>query len=151
MEFLPVNIRINTRNILIIGGGKVAAHKAAILSRFTNRVTVLAPQFHESFRELPFRLLCKPYAKGDISGYQLIYICTDNHALNKEIKQEAGQAGIPASVCDAPDLCDFTSPAIYRKENLTISVATDGKEVKRAIAIRNRIQTLIDAGLLCID
>ncbi|MCD8194630.1 MAG: bifunctional precorrin-2 dehydrogenase/sirohydrochlorin ferrochelatase [Tannerellaceae bacterium] len=151
MEFLPINIRINTRNILIIGGGKVAAHKAAILSRFTGQVTVLAPQFHETFRELPFRLLCKSYEKGDISGYQLIYICTDNHALNKEIKEEAGRAGIPASVCDAPHLCDFTSPAIYRRENLTISIATDGKEVKRAIAIRNRIQELIEAGILVLD
>ncbi|MCC8144813.1 MAG: bifunctional precorrin-2 dehydrogenase/sirohydrochlorin ferrochelatase [Tannerellaceae bacterium] len=128
MEFLPVNIRINTRNILIIGGGKVAVHKAAILSRFTSRVTVLAPQFHEKLRELPFQLVCKPYEQGDIAGYQLIYICTDNHALNKEIKQEAARAGIPASVCDAPHLCDFTSPAIFRQENLTISVATDGKK-----------------------
>ncbi|MCD8260290.1 MAG: bifunctional precorrin-2 dehydrogenase/sirohydrochlorin ferrochelatase [Bacteroides sp.] len=112
---------------------------------------MLAPRFAEGFEELPFTFLRKSYEEGDLEGYQLLYICTDDHVLNRRIKEHAGSIGIFASVCDAPALCDFTSPAIFKQDNLTISVATDGKEVKRAIAIRNRIQELIENGTLQID
>ncbi|MCD7977836.1 MAG: bifunctional precorrin-2 dehydrogenase/sirohydrochlorin ferrochelatase [Tannerellaceae bacterium] len=151
MNFLPVNISIRNKKILIIGGGKVAFHKATILARFTGEITILAPAWRKDFREWEFTFIRKTYEKKDLQNYHLIYVCTDNRELNQQIKQDANEAGILASVCDAPELCDFTSPAICRKENLTISVATDGKEVKRAIAIRNRIQELIDNGVLNIN
>ncbi|MCC8153845.1 MAG: bifunctional precorrin-2 dehydrogenase/sirohydrochlorin ferrochelatase [Tannerellaceae bacterium] len=146
-----MNLNIRNRSILLIGGGKVAVHKAQILFRFTDNITVLSPDLDEKFSLLPFQYIQKRYEPGDIRGFQLIYICTDNHELNRGIKEEAEQQGSLASVCDAPALCDFTSPAIYRKENLTISVATDARDVQRSIRIRNRIQELIEQGMLNLE
>ncbi|MCD8043771.1 MAG: bifunctional precorrin-2 dehydrogenase/sirohydrochlorin ferrochelatase [Tannerellaceae bacterium] len=151
ITFLPINLNISTRRILLVGGGKVAFHKASILYRFTPAITVLSPRFEEGFSALPFTYIEKAYEPGDLHGFDLVYICTDDHPLNKQIKEDAARAGILASVCDAPALCDFTSPAIFRLGNLTISVATDSKEVKRSIAIRNRIKELIENGTLSID
>ncbi len=151
MDFLPISINISNRRILIVGGGKVAAHKAAILYRFTDCATVLAPQIDEKFGELPFLIKKKHYEPRDLDEFQLVYICTDNHELNKQIKEDAEDRGIIASVCDAPALCDFVSPAIYLHHHITIAVGSDAKEVKRSIAIRNRIQELIENGTLRID
>ena len=151
MNFLPVSINISNRRILIVGGGKVAAHKAEILYRFTDQATVLAPEIDEKFQELPFLIKKKEYEPDDLNEFQLVYICTDNHELNRQIKKDAEGMGITASVCDAPDLCDFVSPAIYLNNNITIAVGSDAKEVKRSIAIRNRIKELIENGILRID
>ncbi|MCD7936364.1 MAG: bifunctional precorrin-2 dehydrogenase/sirohydrochlorin ferrochelatase [Tannerellaceae bacterium] len=151
ITFLPINLNIRQRHILLIGGGKVAYHKASLLYRFTEHITLLSPRFEEQFSTLPFRYIRKRYEPADLDGFDLLYICTDDPVLNREIKEEASQRGMLASVCDSPELCDFTSPAIYRLGNLTISVATDAREVKRSIAIRNRIQTLIENGTLSVD
>ena len=151
MKFLPVSINISNRQILIVGGGKVAAHKAEILYRFTDQAIVLAPEIDEKFQELPFLIRKKEYEPDDLNEFQLVYICTDNHELNQQIKNDAEGRGIIASVCDAPDLCDFVSPAICLKNNITIAVGSDAKEVKRSIAIRNRIKELIENGILRID
>jgi len=151
LNFLPVSINISNRRILIVGGGKVAAHKAEILYRFTDQATVLAPEIDEKFQELPFLIKKKEYEPDDLNEFQLVYICTDNHELNRQIKKDAEGRGITASVCDAPDLCDFVSPAIYLNNNITIAVGSDAKEVKRSIAIRNRIKELIENGILRID
>lgn len=151
LNFLPISINIRNRRILIVGGGKVAAHKAAILSRFTNNATVLAPQIDDKFREIPFQIRKKKYEPDDLKDYQLVYICTDNHELNRQIKEDAQQKGIVASVCDAPDLCDFVSPAICSFNHITIAVGSDARDVKKSIAIRNRIQELIEDGTLRID
>lgn len=82
----------------------------------------------------------------------MAYICTGDHELNRKLKQEAERRHVLASVCDSPELCDFTSPAICDVgEGVTISVASDSKDVRRAIRIRDRIRELIDDGTLQTD
>ena len=142
MDFLPINIRISDAKILIVGGGKVATHKATILSRFTDRATVIAPEVSDDIKALPFQWEERQFSEKDLEGVTLLFICTGDHQLNRHIRQTARKYGILTSVCDSPAECDFTSPAIYRDGNLTISVASDAKDVKQSIAIRNRIATL---------
>lgn len=140
MHFLPININIEGRRIVIIGGGRVALHKATILSRFTDSATVIAPDFKDGFEELPFTLVRKEYEPEDLDGAALAYICTENHELNRSIHDDAHERHVLASVCDNPALCDFTSPAIFKKDNLTVAVASDAKEVRRSISIRDSIE-----------
>jgi siroheme synthase-like protein len=151
LNFLPINIRIADATILIVGGGKVATHKAQILSRFTDQATIIAPDISDTIKQLPFHWREKEFEESDLEGVNLLFICTGNHPLNRQIKQLAHNHGILASVCDAPDLCDFTSPAIYRHGNVTIAVASDAKEVRRSIGIRDRIKDAIENDIIPID
>ena len=144
MHFLPININIENKRILIIGGGRVGLHKAQILARFTDTATVISPTFKEGFDALPFTLVRKEYEPEDLDGAFMVYICTENGELNRLIKQDAQQRGVLASVCDSPSLCDFTSPAIFRKDNLTVSVASDARDVRRSMQIRDAIAENFD-------
>ena len=145
MDFLPINIRITDARILIVGGGRVATHKATILSRFTSAVTVIAPQVSDDIKALPFLWEERDFVEGDLDGVTLLYVCTDNHQLNHSIHSQARKRGILTSVCDSPAECDFTSPAIYRDGNLTVSVASDAKDVRRSISVRDRIASLLSS------
>ncbi len=151
MNYLPIAINIATANIVIIGGGKVASHKAQILSRFTDRATVIAPEISEDLKKLPFKIIEKEFEPNDLIGVDYLFICTGNHELNHQIKILASEKKILTSVCDDPKQCDFISPAIYRQENITISCGSDSKDVKRSIRIRNRIKELIEQGILDIS
>ena len=144
MHFLPVNINIENRRILIIGGGRVGLHKAQILARYTDSATVVSPAFRDGFDALPFTLVRKEYVPQDLDGAFMVYICTENSELNRQIKQDARQRGVLASVCDCPELCDFTSPAIFRKNNMTVAVASDAKDVRRSMKIRDAIAENFD-------
>lgn len=144
MHFLPVNINIENRRILIIGGGRVGLHKAQILARYTDSATVISPAFRDGFDALPFTLVRKEYVPQDLDGAFMVYICTENSELNRQIKQDARQRGVLASVCDCPELCDFTSPAIFRKNNMTVAVASDAKDVRRSMKIRDAIAENFD-------
>jgi siroheme synthase-like protein len=144
LSFLPININIEGRRIIIIGGGRVGLHKATILARFTDRATVISPEFREGFSQLPFTLVRKHYEPSDLDGAFLVYICTEDALLNRQIKRDAEARGVLASVCDSPELCDFTSPAIFRKDNLTVAVASDAKDVHRSMSIRDAIRDNFD-------
>lgn len=152
MDFLPVSVRISGRSILIVGGGKVATHKARILHRFIDKATVIAPGISDALRQLPFTVVERPFREKDLDGVQLLFVCTGDAALNHHIKELAARRGILASVCDDLSFCDFISPAISRQDgdNLTIAVGSDSLDVRRSIRVRNRINELIRKGILDI-
>ena len=152
MNFLPISINVTNKKILLIGGGKVATHKASIIARFiTDNVTVISPDFTSEIRQLPFTFIQKNYDKNDLKDFFLVYVCTGDHELNRQIKTDAEELGILTSVCDAPLLCDFVSPAIFKQEHLTIAVSSNAQNVYQSIAVRDRIAKLSDDGILQLD
>ena len=152
MNFLPISINVTNKKILLIGGGKVATHKASIIARFiTDNVTVISPDFTTEIRQLPFTFIQKNYDKNDLKDFFLVYVCTGDHELNRQIKADAEELGILTSVCDAPLLCDFVSPAIFKQEHLTIAVSSNAQNVYQSIAVRDRIAKLTDDGILQLD
>ncbi len=152
MNFLPISINVTNKKILLIGGGKVATHKASIIARFiTDNVTVISPDFTSEIRQLPFTFIQKNYDKNDLKDFFLVYVCTGDHELNRQIKADAEELGILTSVCDAPLLCDFVSPAIFKQEHLTIAVSSNAQNVYQSIAVRDRIAKLSDDGILQLD
>lgn len=151
MKFLPICLNIENKKILMIGGGKVAAHKALILNKFVEKITILAPEIDPVLNPNEFILIRKEYEKNDLDGYDLLYVCTDNRELNQQIKKDAESIHLLANVCDAPSDCDFVSPAICQIENISIAVSSDGKEVKRSVSVRNQILDLINKGVIKIN
>lgn len=150
LNFLPISINVTNKKILLIGGGKVATHKAQIIYRFVKEVTVVSPDFTDEILELPFTFIRKEYDPNDLTGAFLVYVCTGDHLLNEQVKQDAEKLGILTSVCDAPLLCDFVSPAIHKQGNLTIAVSSNAQDVYQSVFVRNNISKLIQDGQLCI-
>jgi precorrin-2 dehydrogenase/sirohydrochlorin ferrochelatase len=150
-RFLPVSLRIEGKRILLIGGGKVALHKAAILARFTNCVTIVAPDFLPEFEALPFLRLAKPFDPTDLDGIFLTYICTGDAGLNRTIKAHCERLGIFASVCDDVALCDFISPAIYQEGFMTVAVSSDGRDVRRSIRLRDTIKQFFSKSFIAVQ
>ena len=149
--FLPISINVTNKKILLIGGGKVATHKGTIMARIVSDVTVISPEFTDEIRKLPFTFIEKQYEKNDLAGFFLVYVCTGNHVLNSQIKTDAEEFGILTSVCDAPMLCDFVSPAVHKQGHVTIAVGSNARNVYQSVAIRDQITQLITDGLLKID
>ena len=150
LQFLPISINVTNKKILLVGGGKVATHKGTIMARFVTNVTVISPDFTDEIKKLPYTFIQKEYESTDLEGFFLVYVCTGNHVLNAQIKADAEALGILTSVCDAPMLCDFVSPAIHKQEHVTISVGTNGRNAMQAVEIRNQITTLFENGTLNI-
>lgn len=151
LQFLPISINVTNKKILLIGGGKVATHKGTIMARFVNQVTVIAPEFTPEIKKLPFTFIEKEYEISDLAGYFLVYVCTGDHELNRQIKEDAETFGILTSVCDAPMLCDFVSPAIHKEGDITIAVGSNAQNVFQSVDIRNQIKELIENGQVHIQ
>ena len=126
----------------------MAAQKVRTLLQYTSDIRVAALQIGEDVRRLPVEAVERPYAPDLLEGMGLVYACTDDRELNRRIATEARGRGIPANAADDPAFCDFTSPAIYRRGNMSVAVSSNAQDVRRAVAWRNAIRRLDEGGAL---
>lgn len=149
MNFLPIAIDIERESILIIGGGKVAIHKIESLEKFTKNIKIVALDVVDEIRDRGFvEIVEKAYEPDDLKGHLLVYAATNDHELNSQIRADSLNYRCIVNVVDMPSNCDFISPAIYKKDNMTVAVSSNGENVYAAINWRNRVREFAEDGLL---
>lgn len=106
---LPINLDAAKLPIALIGDGPRAARRLELLHESgATRVTRMAPD-------------------GDLSGYRIVYIADFDEERSRAIAARARAAGALVNVEDVTELCDFHTPALIRRGDLTVTVATGGR------------------------
>ena len=142
-DYLPIMLDISQKNILLIGGGNVALHKSLILLQFKNKLTILAPSINPELEKLNIEWIKDKYNKRYLNDFQLVYACTNDYGLNQSIYNDAKMLGILTNTVDEPKTSDFISPAICQADEMIVAVSSQGTNVKKAIAWRDRIRNIL--------
>jgi len=145
--YYPAFIDITGKKCLVIGGGKVAKRKVAMLLRFNAHVVVISPVIEKQLLKLgkegKIQYFQRTYAEKDLAGTALVFACTNNTTVNSKIRKDAVRKNIPVNVADDPALCDFIVPSIIRKGDLTIAVSTSGTLPLLSKKLRQKIEEII--------
>jgi precorrin-2 dehydrogenase/sirohydrochlorin ferrochelatase len=143
MSYL-VNLSIEGRKALVVGAGAVALRKAQGLLEAGARVTVVAPEACEGLLALAGQgrldLRLKTYEARDLEGAVLVLAATDDEAVNARVSADCSCLGLLVNVADRPALCTFTLPAVVRRGDLTLAVATEGRCPAFARALREELE-----------
>lgn len=141
---MPLAIDVKGKKILLIGGGRIAWHKIQSLQQYADNIQVVAPDVSEQIKAAGIPYQEKPYEPSDLKGSVLVYACTNISSLNEQVLNDAHELGILVNVVDNPSRCDFVSPAIYRKDYLSVAVTSNAQDVYESIALRNRIKEFLE-------
>ncbi|MDU7476664.1 MAG: NAD(P)-dependent oxidoreductase, partial [Paenibacillus macerans] len=100
-HYMPVMLNLEGRRCVIVGGGTVAARKAAALTEAGAVVTVISPGvtawLQDRVREGEIAWLAREYREGDLKGAFLVFAATDSRQVNDSIVKEAEMLGIPVN------------------------------------------------------
>ncbi|MBL7969237.1 MAG: bifunctional precorrin-2 dehydrogenase/sirohydrochlorin ferrochelatase [Prolixibacteraceae bacterium] len=143
-RFLPISIDISDQRILVIGAGESALKKIRILQRFGAQIDVIAEKITDEVRATGVVCTVKSYEKSDLNGYLMLYSCTNNENLDRQIACDGREAGVLVNIHDNPALCQFVSPAIYQDGNISVAVSSNAENVYESIRIRNLIQNYLE-------
>ena len=143
-KFLPISIDISNSKILIIGGGQSALKKIKILQRSGAQLEVVAENIIDEVYASGVVCYRKSYEKSDLNGYLMLYSCTNNESLDRQIAQDGREAGVLVNIHDNSALCQFVSPAIYQDGNISVAVSSNAENVYEAIRLRNLIQEYLE-------
>jgi precorrin-2 dehydrogenase/sirohydrochlorin ferrochelatase len=135
----PVNLVVEGRPCLVVGGGAVAAEKAAALVACGAEVHVVAERVGPDVRALPVTWEERSYNVGEVSGYRLVVAATGSAAANKTVYDDGESAGVWVNSVDDPDNCSFTLPAIIRRGSLMVTVSTAGRSPAVASWLKERL------------
>jgi precorrin-2 dehydrogenase/sirohydrochlorin ferrochelatase len=143
MSYL-VNLALEGRAAVVIGGGEVAARKVQDLLAAKANVTVIAPQLCDGIVALADekRIVAhgRPYRTGDLAGAFVAIAATDDEDLNARIYGDAAAMNVLVNVVDRPALCTFTVPATVHRGDLTIAIATEGRCPALAGILREELE-----------
>lgn len=139
-KLYPINLNIEGRRCLVVGGGAVALRKVRGLIEAGGDVHVISPQIAPEIEDLPVQIDRRPFTESDVDGAALVIAATDDEAVNTSAARAAAGRGIPVNVVDVPELCSFFLPAVVRRGGLAISVSTSGASPALARIIRERLE-----------
>jgi siroheme synthase-like protein len=137
----PVNLIVDGRPVLVVGGGRVAAQKARGLLAAGAVVTVVAPDVDEALAAMADRLTIarRPYERGEVAGYRLAVAATGDPTVNQQVYDDGEAAGVWVNSADDPDRCSVTLPARVERGRLLVTVSTGGHSPAVAAWVRDRL------------
>ncbi len=180
-NLFSIELNLEGRNVLVVGGGRIALRKVKTLIPTGARITVVAPQFDPEFENLrrkneasPLQtkdessfqgidssivyslssivLKSRPYEPLDLRGIFMVFICTDKPDINAQVSNDARARRILVNnACDYLD-GDFIVPArMDFGENIAVTVSTQGRAPSLAKKLKQKIQTEWAEGLEQIE
>jgi siroheme synthase-like protein len=155
MRYYPVFLDIADKPVVVIGGGNIALQKVEGLIDAGAQVTVVSPALNEDMQLLAeqsrFMHIKREYQPGDLEGYELAFVATDDYEENRRVWQEGRERRIWVNAVDDIPNCDFIMPGIVRKGDLVVAISTSGTSPAMARKAREDIESFLtdeDAELL---
>ena len=140
--------------MIVIGGGSISVRKVSSLIEAGAHPVVISPEADQAIREFAriekVQLLERPYQSGDLEGAFLVISATDDPEVNRQVWQEARQAGCLINVVDDPRHSNFILPAVVRRDEVTVAISTGGGSPALARRMREQLQAEVgdEIGLL---
>jgi precorrin-2 dehydrogenase/sirohydrochlorin ferrochelatase len=144
MRYYPINIDVQDRHCLVVGGGQVGTRKVRTLVDCGAKVTVISPEVTQKLTDLAhrkvIRLKRRAYCDTDLDDVFLVIGATDDETLNRQIHEDAEKRQRLCNIADQPHLCNFILPSIINQGDLIIAISTSGNSPAFAKHLRRTLQ-----------
>lgn len=148
MPHLPLFLNLKENDdILVVGGGSIAAAKLESLRAHFPKVRVVAKDISPAVQafidqhQLPYAL--ESYQTGHLKGARVVIAATNDNALNEWIASEARVRGILVNVVDNASLCDFIFPALVQRGDIQIAISSSALSPVLARLIKQKIERIL--------
>ena len=148
MTHYPLHLDVRGRRVLVVGGGPVAARRAASLADAGADVAVVAPYVCEDIAgDQRLQVALREWAPDDLAGTWLVHTATGETSVDEAVAAEADARRIWCVRADSAEDSAAWTPALLRRDDVVVSV-TAGGDPRRAKRLRDAVATALDTGSL---
>jgi precorrin-2 dehydrogenase / sirohydrochlorin ferrochelatase len=142
-----ISLDLAGRAAVVVGGGEEAVGRVRELLHVGAEVTLIAANAHPELRDLAAADAVtfheRPYRHGDLAGAFLVIATREEPMDTDALWAEATGVGALTTVLDENEHCHFAQPALVKRGDLRIAIATAG----RAPALAKRLRKHLEAEL----
>jgi precorrin-2 dehydrogenase/sirohydrochlorin ferrochelatase len=143
-SFYPLLLKLEDKNCLVVGGGRVALRKVNILLSAASSVLVVSPALIPELESQAARgkinYMQEYYHPDHLKGVFLAVGATGDEKTNSRIAEDCHSRNIPVNIVDNPSQCSFFFPSVARQGPLSISISTGGKSPAFARLLREKLE-----------
>ena len=143
MSLLPIFLKLDGRQCLLVGAGTVALDKTGSLLKTGLRLRVVAPEASAEVCQLAtegkLEWVQRAFEPGDLDGKFIVIAATNVPEVNAAVYREAVARGIPCNSVDDIPNCDFFFGSVVRRGDLQIAISTAGESPAVAQRLRREI------------
>jgi uroporphyrin-III C-methyltransferase / precorrin-2 dehydrogenase / sirohydrochlorin ferrochelatase len=147
MQYFPVFLKAQSLKVLVVGAGEVGARKLELILKTPAQVTVVSPWACDTVKELVAKhaltLHERKFEDSDIDGFNLVFVATDDSAVNAHIHALATSKNILVNVVDNTPLCEFITPSIVDRSPVIIAMASGGVAPVLLRYLRQKLESVI--------
>jgi uroporphyrin-III C-methyltransferase/precorrin-2 dehydrogenase/sirohydrochlorin ferrochelatase len=147
MSMLPIFLKLDGRNCLLVGAGTVALDKIGSLLSTGLKLRVVAPQACVEIRALAgenrLEWMERCFETSDLDGNFLVIAATNDAQVNTAVYRGSVERNILCNSVDDIPNCDFFFGSLVTRDNLQIAISTSGESP----AVAQRLRREIDAQL----
>jgi precorrin-2 dehydrogenase/sirohydrochlorin ferrochelatase len=149
-SLFPMFVKLDGREVLVVGAGKVGEPKIRGLVPTGARIRVVAREASQGVREWAQNgeiiLEERGFVPADLDNIFLVVVATSSRDLNQQVYHEAQSRHILCNVVDVPEQCDFYYPAVVQRGDLQIAISTSGQSPSLAQKIRQQLERQFGPG-----
>lgn len=149
MTFYPIFVDLRRQRCIVIGGGPVAERRVEGLLAAGADLTLVSPSVTARLKALAaegsIRLLLRRYENGDLTGFDLVFVASDDEHVNKAVLAEARKHNLWVNSADDPENCEFILPAVIRRGELTVAISTGGVSPATTRLMREELESYLTA------
>lgn len=148
----PAFLDLAGRRTLVVGGGPVAARRAAGLLDAGAVVEVVAPWLCEDLALLVadrrVEWHAREYASGDVDGAWFVHTATGDRLVDDAVAADAEAARVWCVRADDASRSAAWTPAVARGADGVVLAVSGGGDPRRARAVRDAVAAALESGTL---
>ncbi|MBI5399662.1 bifunctional precorrin-2 dehydrogenase/sirohydrochlorin ferrochelatase [Candidatus Saganbacteria bacterium] len=145
--YYPLNLDVENKKCVVIGGGEVAERKVKTLLDFNASIVVISTSFTPGLVKLgkngKIKLCKRKFRDKDINQALLVIAATDDKVVNERVSALAQKSKILVNVIDQPSLCSFIAPSVIKRGPLVVAISTSGLAPAFSKSLRLRLEKFI--------
>ena len=145
MNFYPMNLNIENKKCVVVGGGKIAYDKIIGLLEAGANVEVIAPEICLQLEKLSdkIKIVRENYSAEKISDGVILIAATNNSELNAQIAADGRAKHFLVNIVD--DISsDFIVPSRIRRGDFLLAISTGGSSPAFSKFVRKMLENELD-------
>ena len=139
---LPLFVNLTGRDVLLVGGGQVAASKLHTLLDAGARVRVVAPEVCDEIARLPLVISRRPFVPADLDGAWLV-VAAATPDVNRQVAEAAEPRQVFVNAVDDPAHATAFMSGTLRRDGVTLAISTDGGAPGLTALVREALDALL--------
>jgi uroporphyrin-III C-methyltransferase/precorrin-2 dehydrogenase/sirohydrochlorin ferrochelatase len=145
-RLFPVFLKLAGRQVVVVGGGRVAAQKIPALLEARAEVTVIAPEVRPEIGRPGVRVLSRTFEPSDLDGAWYV-VAAATPAVNREVAAAAEERRIFVNAVDDKDSASAYLGSVLSRGGVTVAFSTSGEAPAIAGLLREAIDALLPEDL----